>query len=77
MSADSIPAPPDEREPLAIARMLVLSTSPPEVQRTTRETALARNRLVLDLATEIAVPHVATDSPLAALLSERRLRDGV
>lgn len=62
----------EEREPLAAGRMLVITACPPEVRRTTRETALARNRLVLALASEIIVPHVADDSPLAALLNERR-----
>lgn len=62
----------EEREPLAAGRMLVITACPPEVRRTTRETALARNRLLLALASEIVVPHVADDSPLAALLNERR-----
>ena len=62
----------EEREPLAAGRMLVITACPPEVRRTTREAALARNRLVLALASEIIVPHVADDSPLAALLNERR-----
>ena len=60
----------EEREPLANGRMLVISAFAPSVARTTRETALARNRLVLALAAEIVVPHVAAGSPLAALLSE-------
>lgn len=63
---------PEEREPLAVGRMLVITACPPEVRRTTRETALARNRLVLALAAEIVVPYVASDSPLAALLKERK-----
>jgi len=67
--ADYRPA-PDEREPLATGRMLVISAFAPSVTRLTRATALARNRLVLALATEIIVPHVAADSPLAALLAE-------
>ena len=62
----------EEREPLAAGRMLLITACPPEVRRTTRETSLARNRLVLALASEIVVPHVADDSPLAALLNERR-----
>ena len=62
----------DEREPLAAGRMLVITACPPEVRRTSRETALARNRLVLALASEIVVPHVAAGSPLAALLNERQ-----
>lgn len=68
---------PEEREPLTSGRMLVVSAFAPIVTRTTRETALARNRLVLSLATEIVAPHVTTDSPLATLLSERGLQDGL
>jgi predicted Rossmann fold nucleotide-binding protein DprA/Smf involved in DNA uptake len=68
---------PEEREPLAAGRMLVITACPPEARRTTRETALARNRLLLELATEIVVPHVTEKSPLATLLSQRRLRDGI
>ena len=52
--------------------MLVFSAFAPSVTRITRATALTRNRLVLALATEIVAPHVATGSPLAALLSEPR-----
>lgn len=62
----------EEHEPLAAGRMLVITTCPSEARRTTRETALARNRLVLALAGEIVSPHVANGSPLAALLNERR-----
>jgi len=53
--------------------MLVVSAFASEVRRTTRETALARNRLVLDLATEIVAPHVAAGSPLEALLEKSAL----
>jgi len=61
----------EEREPLASDRMLVITACPPEVRRTTRETALTRNRLVLALASDIVVPHITVESPLAALLAER------
>ena len=61
----------EERESLAAGRMLVITACPPEVRSTTRDTALARNRLVLALASEIVAPYVAADSPLAALLAER------
>ncbi len=61
---------PEEREPLASGRMLVITACPPEVRRTTRETALERNRLVLNLATEIVAPHVAFSSPLASMLNQ-------
>lgn len=70
-SADYRPT-PIEREPLASGRMLVITAFAPSVTRITRATALTRNRLVLALATEIVAPHVATGSPLAALLSEPR-----
>lgn len=63
----------EEREPLAAGRMLVITACPSEVRRTTRETALARNRLVIDLAAEIFVPHVAPGSPLAAWLERSAL----
>lgn len=59
-----------EREPLAAGRLLVLTAFPPEVRRTTRETALARNRLVLALANETITPFVAKGSPLAALVAD-------
>lgn len=64
---------PDEREPLVAGRMLVVTACPPSVMRTTRETALTRNRLVLALAAEIAVPYIAKGSPLAVLLENSGL----
>ncbi|MGH8477913.1 MAG: DNA-processing protein DprA [Methylococcales bacterium] len=60
---------PQEREPLVSGRLLVLTPFPPESRRTTRETALARNRLVLALAADRVIPYVAESSPLAALLT--------
>jgi len=57
----------DEREPLAASRMLVITACPPQTRRTTRETALARNRLVQALAPEVCIPHIASGSPLATL----------
>lgn len=61
----------EEREPLATGRLLVITACPSEVRRTTRDTALARNRLVLALASEIVAPYVAAGSPLAALLNKQ------
>lgn len=58
----------EEREPLANGCMLVISAFTPSIIRTTRETALARNRLVLALATDVVVPYVAAGIPLADLL---------
>lgn len=63
---------PEDREPMSSGRMLIISAFAPQVRRTTRETALARNRLVMALATEVFVPFVAEDSPLASLIVERR-----
>ena len=60
----------EEREPLVAGRMLVITSCPPEVRRTTRETALARNRLVLALSADHCIPYVADGSPLARLLTE-------
>ncbi|MEI2769920.1 MAG: DNA-processing protein DprA [Candidatus Competibacter sp.] len=62
----------EEREPLAAGRMLVITACPPKARRTTRETALARNRLILTLATEIVAPCISPNSPLAGLLIEKR-----
>ncbi|MCZ2103430.1 MAG: hypothetical protein OZ923_02475 [Comamonadaceae bacterium] len=42
----------EEREPLAQGRLLILSASPAAEARTTRASSIARNRLVLALATE-------------------------
>ncbi len=61
----------DEREALKEGRLLVLTACSPEVRRTTRATALERNRLVLALASEVLAPHIAEGSPLAMLLAER------
>ena len=63
----------EEREPLTTDRMLVITACPPEARRTTRETALARNQLVLALAVDVLIPHVADGSPLATLIEEHRL----
>lgn len=60
----------EEREPLASGRMLIISAFAHDVARTTRATALARNRLVLALATDIVVPHISAGSPLEALVAE-------
>ena len=67
---------PEEREPLTSGRMLVVSAFPQEVRRTTRETALARNRLVLALASETVIPFVADGSPLAGLVAENGITQG-
>lgn len=62
----------DEREPLSAGRMLVITACSEEVRSTTRETALARNRLVLALSNEVVAPYVAEGSPLALLLQKKR-----
>lgn len=48
----------EEREPLAQGRLLILSTSPATETRTTRASALARNRLILDLSSEYCIHHL-------------------
>ncbi len=65
---DDYRVPDEEQVPLAEGRLLVLSACPPSVTRTTRATALARNRLVLALATVHCVPYLSPDSPLQGLL---------
>lgn len=62
--------PTEEREALNDSRLLVLAACPPETRRTTRATALERNRLVLALATEVVAPCVSEGSPLSTLLLE-------
>lgn len=64
-------APSDEREALNDGRLLVLTAFPAEVRRTTRASALERNRLLLVLASEVLAPYIAEGSPLAMLLAER------
>jgi predicted Rossmann fold nucleotide-binding protein DprA/Smf involved in DNA uptake len=61
---DHYSAPAEEQAPLAEGRLLVLSACRPSVTRTTRATALARNRLVLALAAEHCVPYLSPQSPL-------------
>ena len=65
--------PETEREPLANGNMLVLTAHPERVRRTTRETALERNRLVFALAAELFTPYVSPASGLADILTEREL----
>lgn len=62
---------PDECEPLATGRMLIITACPQQVKRTTRATALARNRLVVALASELVAPYVAAGSPLESMLAAR------
>jgi len=68
---DEYRVPDEEKAPLAEGRLLVLSNCPATVPRTTRATALARNRLVLALAAEHCVPYLSPDSPLQGLLDGR------
>ncbi|MDR3299050.1 MAG: DNA-processing protein DprA [Candidatus Accumulibacter sp.] len=57
---------PDSTEKNALDenRLLVLTAFPPTIARTTRATALERNRLVLQLASERYIPHIAPGSRL-------------
>ena len=65
---DDYRVPDEEQAPLAEGRLLVLSACPPSVTRTTRATALARNRLVLALADTHCVPYLSPGSPLHGLV---------
>jgi predicted Rossmann fold nucleotide-binding protein DprA/Smf involved in DNA uptake len=65
--------PPLERTALDAGHLLLISPFPAEVRRTTRQTALDRNRLVIALASELAIPHVREHSPLAELLKAARM----
>ena len=62
--------PTEERPALDAGRLLILTACPPEIRRTTRTTALERNRLILTLAPDTLTPHIAPGSPLAALVAE-------
>ncbi|MDD2728097.1 DNA-processing protein DprA [Malikia sp.] len=61
----------EEHEPLEAGRMLVITACPSQVRRTTRETALERNRLVWTLASEHYVPYLSPDSPLRAWVASQ------
>lgn len=60
----------EEHEPLAQGRLLILSAFPLNATRTTRETSLDRNHLVLQLAAEVCAPHISPGSPLVGLLGK-------
>ena len=64
--------PPEESEAMAAGRLLVITASPADVRRTTRESALQRNQLVIALSTEMVVPYVAEGSPLAAMVAAKK-----
>lgn len=70
-STDYQPA-PEEGEAFTSGCMLVISAFTSDVRRISRATALIRNRLVLALATETVVPHIAAASPLKELISAYR-----
>jgi len=53
---------------VAVNRLLVVSPFGKEVNRVTRETALVKNRTILDLGDEIVVGHAAEGGQLAGLL---------
>lgn len=61
----------EERESLTTGQMLIITAFPPEFRRSTREAALARNQLVIALATEVIAPCIAAGSPLATMLTKK------
>jgi predicted Rossmann fold nucleotide-binding protein DprA/Smf involved in DNA uptake len=68
-------AAPEEKEAVLAGNMLVVTAFPPTVKRTTRETALERNRLALALAEERCIPWVDEESPLKNLASGMRIQE--
>ena len=68
---DGYRPPPQEREALDDGRLLLLSPFPPTVRRTTRATAMTRNRLVAALCAELCAPYCREGSALAELVSEK------
>jgi predicted Rossmann fold nucleotide-binding protein DprA/Smf involved in DNA uptake len=58
---------PEETEAIALGNMLVITAFPPSTRRTTRETALERNRLVFALSGEICIPWVEKGSELGEI----------
>lgn len=64
----------EEQTPLAEGRLLVLSACPATATRTTRATALARNRLVLALTAAHCVPYLSPESPLHELVGDQACR---
>ena len=56
-----------EQEPLTEGRMLIVTTCPPTVTRTTRATSLERNRLVLTLTDKHCIPYLSPNSPLQTM----------
>jgi len=73
---DDYRVPVGEQAALAQGRLLILSNCPPSVTRTTRATALARNRLVLALADTHCVPYLSLGSPLHGLMPARSVPSG-
>jgi predicted Rossmann fold nucleotide-binding protein DprA/Smf involved in DNA uptake len=59
---------PEETEAVASDNMLVITAFPPSSHRTTRETALARNRFVIALAGEIYIPWAEEGSELGEMV---------
>lgn len=71
-SAEGYRATPAERNALSDKRLLVVSSFPSSARRVTRDSALARNRLVLALSSEPAIPYLSPGSALLQIVSEHR-----
>jgi predicted Rossmann fold nucleotide-binding protein DprA/Smf involved in DNA uptake len=69
---DGYRAPLEEREAIAAKQLLLISSFPPNVRRTTRETALMRNRLVAALAAELVIPHATPAGALEEIVATFR-----
>lgn len=62
--------PVDYRSAVADGRLIMVTSFPPTEKRITAETAMIRNRLVVDLATAVVVAHAAPDSKMETLCRE-------
>jgi predicted Rossmann fold nucleotide-binding protein DprA/Smf involved in DNA uptake len=58
---------PEETEAVASGNMLIITAFPPSAHRTTRETALERNRFVIALADEVCIPWAEERSELGKM----------
>jgi predicted Rossmann fold nucleotide-binding protein DprA/Smf involved in DNA uptake len=62
--------PPKIEKAIGEGRLLIISPFKVEISRVTRETALIRNRYMLEIAEEIFIPSLPPDGSLEKLLNE-------
>lgn len=68
---------PEFKEPLEKGRMLILTPFDKDIKRVTEKTAYARNRLMIELADEIALGFLSKNSTLSEILerSEKKIEE--